>query len=156
MCAAAAIEVGVCASVLTPLSSSVFVPARNSSGLKAAWPRMLAAEIRTSHGPNRRFSSVGVKGVRYTEPMRLLALLLAGPAAILNAQLLTPAWIEIGPEGIAIARVVVTSETGCPTLRTDGSSIPMSLRQPVPKGLRPACEATIPPSVKSASVNGQR
>ena len=87
--------------------------------------------------------------------MRFLALLLAGPAAILSAQPLTPAWVEIGPEGAAIARVIVTSADDCPSLVTDGAPLRMSLRQPVPQGLRPVCEATIPATVKSASLNGQ-
>jgi hypothetical protein len=83
-------------------------------------------------------------------------LLLTAAPAILCGQLLSPVWVEVGEGGKTIARVVVTSATDCPTLRADDSSLPMSLRRPVPSGLRPACEAAIPPGVKSASVNGQQ
>ncbi len=40
-------------------------------------------------------------------------------------------------------------------MTADGVSRPMLLRQPVPDGLRPACEAMIPAGTRSASVNGQ-
>jgi hypothetical protein len=82
------------------------------------------------------------------------SLLLAVLPAIMWSQLLTPVWVEAG-EGKIIARVVVAAAGDCPVLRADGASLPMTLRQPVPEGLRPACEATIPRGTKSASVNGQ-
>lgn len=81
-------------------------------------------------------------------------LLLAALPAIVCGQLLTPVWVEAG-EGKIIARVVVATAADCPVMRADGAALPMPLRQPVPEGLRPACEATIPPGTKSASVNGQ-
>src|ERR1700676_5323988 len=81
-------------------------------------------------------------------------LLLAAPA-ILCGQLLSPVWVEVGEGGRAIARVVVNAAGDCPALHADGSVLPMVLRQPVPSGLRPACEVVIPAGAKSASVNGQ-
>jgi hypothetical protein len=83
-------------------------------------------------------------------------LLLAATPAILCGQLLSPVWVEVGEGGRAIARVVVTAASDCPALRVDDSSVPMSLRQPVPSGLRPACEAVIPSGAKSVSINGRQ
>jgi len=82
-------------------------------------------------------------------------LLLAAAPAILWGQVLTPVWIEVGEGGKIVARVVVTAASDCPVLRVDGSALPMSLRRPVPAGLRPACEAVIPAGAKSASAGGQ-
>jgi hypothetical protein len=82
-------------------------------------------------------------------------LLLAVAPAILCGQLLSPVWVELGEGGTAIARVVVNAADDCPALRVDGSDLPMVLRQPVPTGLRPACEVVVPPEAKSASVNEQ-
>src|SRR5580704_5888846 len=87
--------------------------------------------------------------------MRKILLLTAAPA-ILCGQLLTPVWVEMGGGGRTIARVIVNAAGDCPTLRVDGSALPMLLRQPVPSGLRPACEVVIPPKAKSASANGLR
>jgi Calcineurin-like phosphoesterase len=85
----------------------------------------------------------------------LKILLLAAAPAILCGQLLSPVWVEVGEGGRTIARVVVNAAGDCPALHADGSVLPMVLRQPVPSGLRPACEVVIPPGTKSASVNGQ-
>src|SRR5260370_21714984 len=82
-------------------------------------------------------------------------LLVAAAPAILWGRVLTLVWIEVGEGGKTIARVVVTAASDCPVLRVDGSALPMSLRRPVPAGLRPACEAVIPAGAKSASAGGQ-
>ena len=88
--------------------------------------------------------------------MRYLLLLLATFAAgLAHAQLLSPVWVEVGEGGQAIARVVVNTPQDCPAIQIDGRSQAMPLREPVPDGLRPACQVTIPASAKSASVNGQ-
>ena len=79
------------------------------------------------------------------------ALLLAAPSA--KSQALTPPWVELGEDGKAIARIVVNSPRDCPAIRVDGVNRPMSLRGPVPAGLRPACELAIPMGARSASVN---
>ena len=82
-------------------------------------------------------------------------LLLTMAPAILCGQLLSPVWVEVGEGGSTIARVVVNAVADCPALRVDGSVLPMALRKPVPSGLRPACEAAIPPGARFASVNEQ-
>lgn len=71
------------------------------------------------------------------------------------SQALTPAWVELGKNGKAIARIVVASQQDCPAIEIDGTSHPMPVRQPMPAGLRPACEFAIPAGTKAASVSGQ-
>jgi hypothetical protein len=73
-----------------------------------------------------------------------------------QAQQLTPSWVELGENGAAIARVIVTSPSDCPSLKIDGSPSRMSLREPTPHGFRPVCELAIPATAKSASLNGKR
>lgn len=80
-------------------------------------------------------------------------ILLAAAAA--HAQGLTPAWVELGEDGKAVARIVVNNPQECPAIQIDGTSRPMSLRQPMPAGLRPVCESAIPSGAKSASVNAR-
>jgi Calcineurin-like phosphoesterase len=63
--------------------------------------------------------------------------------------------VELGDNGKAVVRIVVTSAQDCPAILVDGTSTPMSLRPNMPAGLRPACELTLPASVKAASVNGR-
>jgi hypothetical protein len=77
----------------------------------------------------------------------------AGPRCA--AQPLTPAWIEVGENGLAIARVIVTAPADCPSLQIDGAAQQMSLREPTPQGLRPVCELAIPSGAKSASLSGR-
>jgi Calcineurin-like phosphoesterase len=76
-------------------------------------------------------------------------------AGSLNAQNLSPAWIELGENGQAIVRIVVASAQSCPTIRINGAGHAMSLREPVPAGFRPACEFKLPSAVKSAKVGAQ-
>jgi Calcineurin-like phosphoesterase len=80
--------------------------------------------------------------------MRFLLLFCMIPVLV-GAQALTPVWIELGPDGSTLARVVVDTETECPSLVADGIHLPMKIRQPVPQGLKPACEATVPVSTRS-------
>ncbi len=87
--------------------------------------------------------------------MQRLLCLTVFAAYVCNAQLLSPAWVEVGEGGQAIARVVVNGPQDCPSIEIDGRSQTMPLREPVPGGLRPACQFMIPASAKSASVNGQ-
>ena len=75
--------------------------------------------------------------------------------AKLNAESLSPAWVELGEGGRSIARIVVSDAKECPSIQVDGRGRTMSLRQPVPDGLRPACEFAIPLNAKSVSINGQ-
>jgi hypothetical protein len=69
-----------------------------------------------------------------------------------NGQALTPAWVELGEDGKAVARIVVTNPQDCPAIQIDGASRPMSLRPNMPAGFRPACESPIPSGAKFASV----
>jgi len=66
-----------------------------------------------------------------------------------SAQTLTPVWVELGPEGSVLARTVIEPAHQCPDLRADGKSLPMQIRQPIPDGLKPACEALIPAGTRS-------
>jgi hypothetical protein len=50
--------------------------------------------------------------------------------ALAQGQILSPAWVELGEGGRAIARVVTQSED-CPTLQLDGANRAMVVRQPL-------------------------
>jgi hypothetical protein len=76
-------------------------------------------------------------------------------AALASGQALSPAWIAVGEGGQAIVRIVVKETRDCPTIQIDSAMRSMPLRQPLPEGLRPACEFALPRGVKSASVNGR-
>ena len=88
-------------------------------------------------------------------PQRILPCLVAlfALAAGARSQALTPAWVELGENGKAIARIVVSTPQDCPAIQINRQSRPMSLRQPMPPGFRPVCEFAIPSGTKSASVN---
>jgi hypothetical protein len=73
---------------------------------------------------------------------------------IANGQALTPAWVELGGSG-AVARIIVSRPQDCPSIQIDGRTTKMLLREPVPDGLRPACEFPIPDAAQSASIEGQ-
>jgi hypothetical protein len=83
--------------------------------------------------------------------MAACAILLSTVSA--GGQALTPAWVELGENGKAVARIVVSGPQYCPAIQIDGTSRAMSLRQPMPPGLRPACEFAIPSGTKTATVN---
>lgn len=61
----------------------------------------------------------------------------------------------MGDGGKMIARIVVTDPTECPQILIDARKHPMTVRQPMPAGFRPACEFEIPSGTKSATVNFQ-
>jgi len=76
-------------------------------------------------------------------------------AGLAPAQLLTPAWVELGEHGQALARAIVASSRPtqtCPSITVDGAAHPMSLRLPVPVGFQPLCEFALPSGAKAASV----
>lgn len=87
--------------------------------------------------------------------MRKIVLLLLATCVFAQAQLLTPAWVELGEGGRSMARVVVTAAADCPSAEVDGKSLPMTPRSPVPEGFRPVCEAILPAGATSARVKGQ-
>ena len=66
---------------------------------------------------------------RRATPFVILVLAILGARPI-GAQLLTPAWVEIGPDGAAVARVIVNAPADCPSLQIDGAGRRMALRQP--------------------------
>lgn len=70
-------------------------------------------------------------------------------AAMASAQTLTPVWVELGPDGSAVARTVIEPSAKCPDLRAGGQSLLMKAREPVPEGLKPVCEVLIPNGVRS-------
>ncbi len=74
---------------------------------------------------------------------------------ILSARNLTPAWVELGPDGRNVARIVVETGDACPSLTADGRALPMQRREPVPEGFQPACEAAIPANTKSLKLGEQ-
>lgn len=71
------------------------------------------------------------------------------------AQMLTPAWVEVGEGGRALARVVVNQVSDCPNVAVDGKTVAMTARLPVPEKFRPVCEAVIPAGTASARVGSQ-
>lgn len=75
-------------------------------------------------------------------------------ASLAQARLLTPVWIELGPNGQILARAVVDSAADCPSLNADGRSISMTVRGGAPAGFQPACEAAIPQRVRHLRWNG--
>lgn len=72
-----------------------------------------------------------------------------------SAQQLTPAWIQLGENGAAIAKVIVHAEDKCPSVEIGNKKLDMARRLPIPNGFPPLCEAEIPRKIRSANVNGQ-
>ncbi|MSP53675.1 MAG: metallophosphoesterase [Gammaproteobacteria bacterium] len=66
------------------------------------------------------------------------------------------AWVEMGPNNSAIARVI-TSEKNCPNIQLDKTSQPMELRAAaITKYPVTSCEMILPRQLKSASILGQK
>ena len=67
---------------------------------------------------------------------------------------LAPAWLEFGPDGRLIARVITQAE--CPALVTDGLDLDMTRRAPASDAFPVlSCEATVPFGTEKASILGQ-
>jgi hypothetical protein len=67
---------------------------------------------------------------------------------------LPPAWLEFGPEGRLITRVIVDGE--CPSLVIDDLDVDMTRRAPASDAFPvTACEATVPFGTSSASILNQ-
>jgi hypothetical protein len=66
------------------------------------------------------------------------------------------AWVELGPGGGALARVI-TEAAACPGLTVDGATRPMQVRAASDGGSFPVtvCEAPLPAGARSAGVAGQ-
>ena len=79
---------------------------------------------------------------------------IASPVASVEIGPLPPAWLEYGPNGQLLARMLVTGD--CPPLMLDGTASAMHHRTiPSPDFPVVACEATIPFGVVRAEVSGQ-
>ena len=77
----------------------------------------------------------------------------ATPVAPGDGASLPPAWLEFGPDGRLIARII-TAE--CPPIVLDGHEASMAPRTtPSPEFPVVACEATVPFGVETASIAGQ-
>ena len=65
-------------------------------------------------------------------------------------------WVEVGPAGVTIARVI-TAETRCPNITLGSTSHPMRVRaRPSPPDFPVlVCEAIVPPGTESASIQGR-
>ncbi len=78
----------------------------------------------------------------------------ASPVPSENDGVLPPAWLEFGPHGTLMVRIIVNG--ACPPLTIDDGDIVMSPRTAASAAFPViACEATIPFGVKEARVAGQ-
>ncbi len=78
----------------------------------------------------------------------------ASPVVAQQPGALPPAWLEFGPDGKLLARVIVDGD--CPALVVDGYSISMIHRsQPTTAFPIVACESVVPYGVQSASIRDQ-
>ena len=82
---------------------------------------------------------------------RILVSFIVFGGTVLPAQTLTTVWTEVGEQG-TLARVVVNTASDCPSVTIDGMARRMTVRLPVPDGLRPVCELPIPASASAASL----
>jgi hypothetical protein len=83
-----------------------------------------------------------------------LALPWPTPAGESEAALLAR-WVQLGPEGVALARVI-TTQPACPAVLVDGTAQPMAERA-APEAAYPVrvCELALPPGAGTATVEGQ-
>ena len=88
--------------------------------------------------------------------MRCIFLLFVTITAFAAPSALTPVWVEVGPDRHVLARVVIEDGAACPSISLEGApAVPMTVRMPVPKHFRPACEFEIPSGTKRAVVDQQ-
>jgi hypothetical protein len=89
--------------------------------------------------------------------MFIRRLVLAVVPALAFGTVLTPIWMETGPQGLVLARVVVDSTSECPAIAiNDSPPESMKPRVPVPDRFRPVCELAIPANAKSAISGGRQ
>ena len=85
--------------------------------------------------------------------MRCFLLMLLTIPLYPAVETLTPVWVEAGPDGAVMARVVIAQRSECPSISINsGNPVIMSLRLPVPKNFQPVCEFPIRPGTKHAKV----
>ena len=75
---------------------------------------------------------------------------------IAGARNLTPAWVELGPGGRNLVRVVVDAGDDCPAMSADGRRLATQPRNPLPQGFQPVCEAVIPPATTALMFGDQK
>jgi Calcineurin-like phosphoesterase len=78
----------------------------------------------------------------------------ASPMSTEQGSPLPPAWLEFGPDGILIARIIVESD--CPAIALDGFDVVMTPRS-TPSAAFPVigCEAPVPFGTEVATIGGQ-
>jgi hypothetical protein len=70
------------------------------------------------------------------------------------ANALPPPWVQLGPEGAVLVKVLTTAST-CPSLSVDAATLAMTPRStPTAEFSVLVCQATLPAGTKSASLNG--
>jgi hypothetical protein len=78
---------------------------------------------------------------------------IASPPASEPVESLPPAWLQFGPDGRLIARVIVEGE--CPALAVNGVGVGMTRRAPASDAFPVvACEATVPFGTEKATILG--
>ncbi|MDQ3654199.1 MAG: metallophosphoesterase [Chloroflexota bacterium] len=79
----------------------------------------------------------------------------ASPVVEPAAELTPYAWVQVGPDGVLSARVIVDGD--CPALIADDQSLPMTSRAPAASEAFPVsiCEATVPEGATALTVSGQ-
>ncbi len=80
---------------------------------------------------------------------------LAAPVGSPTSAATGAAWVELGPEGVLLARAV-TGAAACPAIVEDGVAHPMATRSAADAASFPVtvCEAIIPPGTQAAAVAG--
>ena len=79
---------------------------------------------------------------------------IASPFPIEQSGPLPPAWLEFGPDGILIARVIVDGT--CPAIELDGFDVVMTARSTRSEAFPfVACEALVPFGAEVATIEGQ-
>ncbi|MBV9761097.1 MAG: metallophosphoesterase [Acidobacteriaceae bacterium] len=76
-------------------------------------------------------------------------------ASLARGAVLTPVWVELAPDGQALARTIVDSEQDCPVLQADGAALAMTVRAGAPAEFKPACEAPIPRDARRLRWSGK-
>ena len=79
---------------------------------------------------------------------------IASPIPIAQSGPLPPAWLEFGPDGMLIARIIVSAD--CPSIVLDGFEVVMNSRSTSSEAFPVvACEAAVPFGTEVATIEGQ-
>ena len=113
-----------------------------------------------AQGGQRRRACAGVAALGAVIVSVAVAWCLAGPAHAGDAAPypgeLPAMWVQLGPTGVALARLV-TTQPSCPRITLGTHSQPMQVRAPpsAPDFPVRVCEAVIPPGTTAATVEGR-